>query len=158
MSAQSINDESISIDLSGLEMNEAIKLITDSTGYYFAYAQDLADRLNRDVLKSYENVSLRYLLLQLTLSTNVEFLLLQDQIVLRERQIIRHSEYLVGRVADAETGRKIPYATIELKGKNKGVVSNYEAKFKFNVEMASNADTLLVSSVGYQQKKIAFYE
>lgn len=130
--------------------------ITDATGLHFAYGNDISARLSNAGLGNYEQAPLRNILSDLTRGTNIRYFFVQDQIILRERQVMIQAAYLTGQIFDEESGRKIPYSTIEIKGKNKGVVSNYEAAFRLNIQQAGPGDTLLVSSVGYQKKEIAF--
>lgn len=146
----------LSVNLKGTTINQAIEQIKDSSGYYFAYAFDVPGKLNPAGLQNYEQVSLDQVLMELTKSTNVEFIYVKDQIVLRELPAIKKNEYLLGQVYEAESGRILPYATIELKGKKIGTVSNYKAYFKLNIREAGEYDTLLISSVGYQKKEMAF--
>ena len=142
--------------MKGISVAEAMTRITDSTGLYFAYGNDIPARLSNSSLRNFERVSLETILSDLTRATNVRYFFVQDQIVLREQQFISRATYLKGQIFDEESGRKIPYSTIEIKGKNKGVVSNYEAAFRLNIQQAGPEDTLLVSSAGYQKKEIAF--
>ena len=153
---QSVGEKKLSLNLKGVSIDEAMKIISDSTGLYFAYGNEIPDRLNSTGLRNYKATLLTTILSELTLATNVEFLFIQDQIVLREKHQFKQTEYIVGQIFDEDSGRKIPYSTIEIKGKNKGVVANYEAAFKLNIEQAGPEDTLLISSIGFQKKEIAF--
>lgn len=54
---------------------------------------------------------------------------------------------LKGKVIDAKTGYPVPYASVLIKNKGKGIGATGEGKFNFRVE---KQDTLQISSVGYE--------
>ncbi|MGB3467339.1 MAG: carboxypeptidase-like regulatory domain-containing protein [Cyclobacteriaceae bacterium] len=145
-----------SVDLRGKSADEALNLLSDSSGYYFAYLYDIPKQLNEAGFRSYTNVSLNKVLDLLIANTSIEYFYLKDQVILRELTIINPPKYLVGKILQAGTQKAVPYATIELKGKNLGVVSDFKARYTLNVETAGEGDTLLISSVGYVKQEIPF--
>ncbi len=60
-------------------------------------------------------------------------------------------KYIVtGHIIDASNGDPVPFASISLKGINKGAVSTFEGNFKFSTDILT--DSLFVSSMGYAIK------
>lgn len=56
-------------------------------------------------------------------------------------------ESLRGKVIDAKTGFPVPYASVLIKNKSRGIGATGEGKFRFPIE---NGDTLQISSIGYE--------
>ncbi|WKN29664.1 carboxypeptidase-like regulatory domain-containing protein [Porifericola rhodea] len=50
-------------------------------------------------------------------------------------------------------GEPLPGVDVSVSGTNQGTVTNLEGKY--SLEVGSNADTLIFSSLGYQTKKVA---
>ncbi|MEM6844521.1 MAG: carboxypeptidase-like regulatory domain-containing protein [Bacteroidota bacterium] len=59
---------------------------------------------------------------------------------------------LRGRVIDAATNASVPFATVKLKNRTQGVISNAEGGFQFPYRYKSQKDTLVISCIGYQNK------
>lgn len=55
-----------------------------------------------------------------------------------------------GQVTDAENGNPLPYATIILKSKSIGTITDVEGNFCLHISEAKKSDTILVSFVGYK--------
>src|SRR5260221_4603028 len=56
---------------------------------------------------------------------------------------------IAGMVVDNATKEALPYATISIKGKPIGVVSNQFGEFTFNLSTQYLKDTLVISMMGY---------
>lgn len=65
---------------------------------------------------------------------------------------IQHT--MPGIVVDARTGEPVPFATIALKGRNAGIVSDENGKFLLTT--STPADSIVISSMGYALSKFAF--
>lgn len=59
---------------------------------------------------------------------------------------------LRGRVLDASTNAAISFATVRLKGKMQGVISNAEGSFQFPYRYKLQQDTLVISCIGYNNR------
>ncbi len=62
--------------------------------------------------------------------------------------------YITGIITDGENGDPLPYATIVLKNKGKGTVSNNNGEFGLNIPSDSYNDSLIVSYLGYLNRRI----
>ncbi len=78
--------------------------------------------------------------------------------VLGLAQSIDINPYVEGYVFDAEKREPIPFATIKVKGWAKGVVTNRNGSFKVPKKFAELNDTLVISSMGYDNKVISLHE
>ncbi|WP_165200557.1 carboxypeptidase-like regulatory domain-containing protein [Muriicola soli] len=62
------------------------------------------------------------------------------------------AQSLRGTILDKDTGEAIPYATVQI-GLGKGTIANEEGVFGLNLNYTAT-DSLLISSMGYKQKRI----
>ena len=63
---------------------------------------------------------------------------------------------LRGKVVDSQTNVPVPFASIKIKAKMLGVVSNGNGDFQIPGEYSQGADSLIVSCIGYTTKIVAF--
>ncbi len=82
----------------------------------------------------------------------IVFLTFQLQTVAQESQTLK------GRVQDAETGEPVPFASMGLKNNITSTVSNLQGVFEFHLPEKSLSDTLIISSIGFQNLSIAISE
>jgi len=59
---------------------------------------------------------------------------------------------LIGKVIDADNGEPIPDAQVKVIGQNTGTVTNFKGEYQLDVP--EEADSLLVSYVGYEKQKV----
>ncbi len=64
------------------------------------------------------------------------------------------SQTIKGKVIDAETKEPLPYANIVLLSKNKGVTTNEDGLYSFDIKDETN-DLLMISYLGYATQKIS---
>jgi hypothetical protein len=63
-------------------------------------------------------------------------------------------KYITGKIVDDETSEPLPFATIALKNKGKGTVTNINGDFGLQIGSDFYSDTLSVSYLGYQGREI----
>lgn len=78
------------------------------------------------------------------------FLLGKSATVIGQGQVVAIS----GTVRDAKTNEPVPYANIYIRSTSIGTATNAEGDFIFKVPVASGADSLMISSVGYTSRTI----
>ncbi|MEM1134997.1 MAG: carboxypeptidase-like regulatory domain-containing protein [Bacteroidota bacterium] len=61
---------------------------------------------------------------------------------------------LKGRLLDKETNAAVPFATVKLKNKRQGVISNAEGDFQLPYRYKLSKDTLVISCIGYKSRII----
>ncbi|WP_160114622.1 carboxypeptidase-like regulatory domain-containing protein [Aquimarina sp. AU474] len=66
----------------------------------------------------------------------------------------QEAEFLDGKIINAKNEIPIPFATIRIKNKGKGMISNSDGGVKIPYEFQKNGDTLVISSIGYLSKEI----
>lgn len=69
-----------------------------------------------------------------------------------------HAQQLAGTITDAKTGQGIPFVNIGVVGKVLGTVSNEQGAYHLGYQPALAADTVRVSSLGYQPRRLLLRE
>lgn len=68
----------------------------------------------------------------------------------------QESAAFAGKLVDEITGEPVPFATIRLKSRMVGVVSNSDGQFQIPARLRAEGDTLLISCIGYVTRSVAF--
>ena len=63
-------------------------------------------------------------------------------------------DFLQGRLIDARSKESVSFATVRVKGRAVGVVSNLDGSFRIPEKFKNYGDTLEISSMGYKKRKI----
>ncbi len=63
-------------------------------------------------------------------------------------------EFIRGKLLDARTNEPVVFATIRIKGKAVGVISNQDGGFRIPTKFKELGDVLIISSMGYRKKEI----
>lgn len=64
----------------------------------------------------------------------------------------QQSEFVLGKLIKSETLEPIPYASIRIKNKDIGLITNFDGGFKIPAKFKNIGDTLEISSLGYNTK------
>ncbi len=76
-------------------------------------------------------------------------LLLQSHFILGQQ-----IDFISGILINTENNSPIPFATIKIKNKSKGLISNLDGGFKIPYDLINSNDTLVISSIGYNSKEV----
>ncbi|MBT8185697.1 MAG: carboxypeptidase-like regulatory domain-containing protein [Eudoraea sp.] len=63
-------------------------------------------------------------------------------------------EYIIGKLTDAKTQEPIAFASIRIKDRALGIISNTDGSFKIPLRYQEYGDIIEISSMGYQTKEI----
>ena len=77
-----------------------------------------------------------------------------DTILAVQNQIAPKGILITGRLTDNENSEAIPYATVSIKGEKTATVSDSAGNFKLTAVPKEKNASLIISSVGYEQKEI----
>ncbi|HHC79777.1 MAG TPA: carboxypeptidase-like regulatory domain-containing protein [Flavobacteriia bacterium] len=66
----------------------------------------------------------------------------------------QQKEFINGRLINSKTKEPIPFATMRIKNKANGLISNFDGGFKIPIEFQKNENILEISSIGYQSREI----
>lgn len=140
------------VDLTDKSPEAALNEVSAASGYYFAYEVNMPALLNRSAFRYHDKISITDLMEAMTADTPLRYFILKDQVILQPAPQKKSTAYLIGKIVDDSTKVVIPYATVEIKSRNIGVVADFRGRFKLSLKELLPADTLLVSSMGYQKR------
>ncbi len=66
----------------------------------------------------------------------------------------QQNEYIIGKLLDIKTQEPIVFASIRIKGRALGVISNEDGSFKIPLKYKNYGDIIEISSMGYQSTEI----
>ena len=66
-------------------------------------------------------------------------------------------EYIIGKLIDSKTQEPIPFASIRIKDRALGIISNTDGSFKIPLKYKEYGDIIEISSMGYQTKEILIH-
>ena len=66
-------------------------------------------------------------------------------------------EYLIGRVLDAKTQEPVVFASIRIKDRAVGIISNIDGSFKIPLKYKEYGDIIEISSMGYQSLEVLIH-
>ncbi len=85
------------------------------------------------------------------LPTHLFFLLL---LLVSNSVLSQQPEYIIGKLIDAKTQEPIAFASIRIKDRALGIISNTDGSFKIPLKYKEYGDIIEISSMGYQTKEI----
>jgi len=156
--------DSVFIFIEGsVKTGDALDIITSQTGYNFTYDSRLIDK-ERLVEMNFKNVRLEVILDSILQNKDLTFSLIDKYIIISRDEAGLSStpdsltpeevKYVIGVIVDEETFEPLPFATIGLKNKGKGTVTNNNGEFGLNITRDLFNDTLVVSYLGYIRNEI----
>lgn len=89
-----------------------------------------------------------------SLSKKIHLLILVTFIIQSNIIEAQKVEFIDCRLINSVDKTPIPFATIILKNKSKGLASNMDGGFRIPYELYKSKDTLVISSIGYSSKEI----
>jgi CarboxypepD_reg-like domain len=66
----------------------------------------------------------------------------------------QQKEFVEGKLINAKTQEPIPFASIRIKNKTIGLISNLDGGFKIPIDLKKIGATLQISSIGYKSKEV----
>lgn len=153
----------LTLKLSDVSISTVLRFVSRKTGYYFTYDTDLIEP-ERITTVRMDNQPLRNILDTIFHDKLLNYSIIDNHIIVyqsvsKSTPLItepgRESVYtLSGIVTDSDNGQPLPYATIGIKSKGKGTISNYEGEYSLNLTKDFLSDTLIVSYLGFYNRKI----
>jgi len=149
-----------------VKVSNAFNIISRQTGYSFTYDSKLINP-DKKVSLTFQRTQLREILNQIISNDSVDFTVINKYIIIYK--ITPYQPYaieipeweykdLTGTISDFETGEPIPYATIGIRSVGRGTVANNNGEFLFKINRDWIKDTLVISHIGYQQRKIPVWQ
>lgn len=93
-------------------------------------------------------------MLQVPSFSLIRFYILPISILVSSFIYGQQGDFIEGRLIDAKDETPIAFATIRVKNKSKGLISNMDGGFKIPEKLQKLGDTLVISSIGYESQEI----
>jgi len=150
-------DMKININLVHCSMNEAIKQIANKTGVSFSFTDDIFTDNQLLTYKS-DDTKLETVLNDVFQKNHIEWLVYQNNIILRKEKLIKSEYRIKGKVVESDKSKGIPFASLSLLKSNQGVICNEFGLFEISVLENHINDSIEISSVGFIKRRIAIKE
>ena len=152
-SADGFGQQKISLKFKKTEIASILASIEKQTSYRFLYNNDLAE-LKQKVNLSVEDADLKQVLDAIFMNTALSYEFMQNNLV-----VIKSGEdgsyevqaVITGKVT-GDNNTPLSGVSVQVKGTNKGTVTNAEGVFSINV---GDNDVLVFSYIGYETQEIA---
>ncbi|HYQ58021.1 MAG TPA: STN and carboxypeptidase regulatory-like domain-containing protein [Draconibacterium sp.] len=164
----SVFERRISISQSDQSLDYILEQISWQANVFFSYDASIINT-EKKINISIQNKSLYTVLNQLLDPTRYRFTERQNQVIITRRssenQLNSSTDTipvkyfsLTGRLIESRREKAIPFATISFKQKPIGTMSNADGEFLLKVHPSHINDTIIISSMGYQQKLLPAYQ
>lgn len=152
VSQSTVLEKRINITLDSSTMEEAINKIAEAAGAHVSYPSDLFTAC-APVSIDIHNQMLLSILNKLFEPYKISYTVHAGQLILFPKKTMVVKEYTIrGFFCDDQTRAPIAYATLQIKGKHKGVVADHKGFFEFTVNEMELADSLSASCLGYERR------
>ena len=141
----------------------ALEIITRQTGFNFTYDSRLIDSEKKREM-TFRDTKLRVILDSILLNDSLAFSIIDRYIIISRAEkppsppadslSAGEVNYITGLIVDDETLEPLPFATIGMKNKGRGTVSNNNGEFGLKITSDLVNDTLSVSYLGYLRREI----
>lgn len=166
----SLLQQTVTLDLQNVYLHKALDELSNQTNYNFTYDTDLFDNQRQISINVIEEPLIKVLNRLLPDST-LKYHVVDRQIVISSNhsnhfnstsksspKSIIAPKQIKGRILDKNSQNPLPYATLGIKGKFVGSISNMDGKFELKIPHDNFNDTLIISYVGYQNRSIPINE
>ncbi|MEN2414362.1 SusC/RagA family TonB-linked outer membrane protein [Flavobacterium mesophilum] len=145
----------VTLELNNSTIEKVIETIEQKTDFRFIYKLNDID-LDRTVSISVKDQSIYVVLDKIFKGTPTEFKIRDTQIILKKpelkTEVIPFQKQTVSGVITDENGLPLPGASVIEEGTKNGMVTDFDGKYKLTVE--SSQSVIVVSFVGYKEKKV----
>jgi hypothetical protein len=165
----SILERRVSIQQNNQPLGSVLDQLSWQAGVFFSYDATIFDT-EKTVSINIKNKSLFTVLNQLFKSTEFRFSELQNQIIISKRvssEITKPSEidtipikyfFLSGKIINKKKEAPIKYATISIRNKPIGTISNFDGDFLLKIHPDNIYDTIIISCMGFRQLILPAYK
>jgi hypothetical protein len=160
---KSVLDSTFTFSAGTVKTGNALNIISRQIGYNFTYDSRLIDQEKRTIL-TFKKTKLSVVLDSILKNDSLVFSVIDKYIIIAHAErapfiaadstIKEKAKYITGKIVDDETSEPLPFATIALKNKGKGTVTNINGDFGLKIGSDFFSDTLSVSYLGYQGREI----
>ncbi len=159
----------ISVNFKELPITDALDTLAKKNDCYFTYNSNLFSKEKKISLKETET-PLNIILRKLIPDTNLTFQLVNKHIIIVPNNYKKNRAIatdfipdllyrnISGKITDQNSKTALAYASLGLRGKHVGTISNQDGDFTLSISSKNIHDTLVVSYVGYKNTEIPVSE
>lgn len=145
----------VTLELNNSTIEKVLETIEQKTDFRFIYKLNDID-LDRTISITVKDQPINIVLDKLFKGTSTEFKIRDTQIILKKPELktqnIPYQKQTVSGIITDENGLPLPGASVLEEGTKNGMVTDFDGKYKLTVESASSV--IIVSFVGYKEKKV----
>ncbi|MDL2302920.1 MULTISPECIES: carboxypeptidase-like regulatory domain-containing protein [unclassified Dysgonomonas] len=144
-------EKRISVTLKNTSMEQAVEKIAKAADIHVSYSSDLfADCAPVSVEE--KDQMLLTVLNKLFSPYKIAYTVHAGQLIIFPKRTMMVKEYRIrGSFIDEETREPVSYATLQIKGKPKGVIADHEGYFELMLTEIELTDSLAASCLGYER-------
>ena len=149
-----IMQKRVSISAQDAEITNVLDDISRKSGVNFSYNSDLLK--NHKVSLNRQDCELQHVL-DAILSESLTYSVIGGNIVIFEKKDQPEEQKMInisGVVRDAAQKNTLPFASVSINNSALGTISNENGRFELSVSQDFESDTLIISYLGYEAKKI----
>jgi hypothetical protein len=153
-----LSNKKVLLNIDNLSVNQALKQLSHQTNFYFTYDANLIDG-NKKITVKIGKVSLQTALDTILQTSGLNYQIISNQLIIYKTDLSDNStknknryKTISGKIIDKLTGKSLPYASISIKNKNIGVISNINGLYTIKIPAKYKNDTLIISYLGYAYK------
>ncbi len=159
---ENILDSEFTFRAGTVKTGNALKLISQQTGYHFTYDSKIIDA-ERKTDMTFSKTALKIILDSLMNNDSLKYSVINKYIIIYKiaplpAQNNATPEWeirnIYGKIIDAETNEPLSFATIGIISRGRGTVTNNNGEFGLKITRDCINDSLSVSYVGYFSRKI----
>lgn len=160
---QGILDSTFTFRSGIVKTGNALDIITRQTGYNFTYDSRLINQEKRTKM-TFQDTKLSVVLDSILKNDSLVFSVIDKYIIISHAEKrpslpadsteAGKTKYITGKIIDEATSEPLPSATIALKNKGKGTVTNSNGDFGLKITTDFINDTLSVSYLGFVGREI----
>ncbi|MEM6526097.1 MAG: TonB-dependent receptor [Bacteroidota bacterium] len=143
-------DRKVSISFNDLTVKQALKKLSNTTGFAINFSSSKADP-SRRITKNYTQTRLANLIKEIWGTENIKIEATGSTIDIFIKP--EKSKGNLRGVLKDEEGKSVPFASVVLKGSRKGVTANEKGEFEIE-QIQEGPYTLAISSVGYTPREV----
>lgn len=145
-------EKRISVTMKETSMENAVQKVAKAAGIHVSYSSDLFTGC-APVSLDVQNQMLLTILNKLFEPYKISYTVHAGQLILFPKRTMVIKEYTItGTIRNEETREPVSYATLQIKGKAKGVVADHEGFFEFTLSEMELSDSLTASCLGYERR------
>ena len=162
LQAQSILAKEITLKENITSSYKLIEYLQKETGYSINYSESVL-KISENIKLQQKKATFKYFLDKIFEQQQVTYIVKPQKILVKPKTSNKSSktslgkEHFInikGRVTEKQTKKPIAYATISIKNKAIGTVTNTEGAFVFHIPKKYKNNSLVISSIGYKSYAI----